>query len=413
MADSMRKDYLAPKDISVDTPAIDKLMVDSLVFHKTYSQASFTTFSFGSFLTGRYPWDIYGASNSNVVKDAWCQTDLPAFPSSIRTIFSLATEANFDCASFTHPVLGKNYPYASWGLSASWKQYSGSALSPYAEPIINKIHEINSLGRNGLIFIRSSDTHIPWTARDLMFRDGLEGKAWECVTQFVTAQILSGQQNKVEEYIAKGIRRIDQELIKPILNCLLELGVYDESVVIMHSDHGDMLWDRLDIFENGGAVGHDIYPWQPVVHVPLMIKFPNILELVGRRMTLIELRDLYFVVSLLISAYANTRNDTYRKGLFDDKIIFPSRTHALGMTLGPFSYCTDGQMKLVYNNETNNFSLFDTERDPLEENDILSENPTTASILLKILKKKRGGWAPPPMEHPKMLSMLKLLGYKD
>ena len=49
---------------------------------------------------------------------------------------------------------------------------------------------------------------------------------------------------------------------------LRSLGIYDDSLIIITSDHGEA-------FDEKGIVGHSISLYQHQVHVPLIIKFPQ------------------------------------------------------------------------------------------------------------------------------------------
>jgi hypothetical protein len=99
--------------------------------------------------------------------------------------------------------------------------------------------------------------------------------------------------------------------------------------------------------------------------------------------------------------------------MFNSQILLSPRQHAVGTTLGPMAYCTDGHMKLLLNTVANTSVLFDLEADPDETNDIALDNPVSAAKLRGIIEAKMGAWSPPSGDEPNMRAMLKLLGYKD
>src|SRR5262249_8583647 len=73
--------------------------------------------------------------------------------------------------------------------------------------------------------------------------------------------------NLVASYDA-AIAYLDAELGR-LLRRLEELGVLDDSVIVITSDHGEL-------FGRSGALGHDGVGLVPgVFHVPLLIRFPG------------------------------------------------------------------------------------------------------------------------------------------
>jgi len=64
------------------------------------------------------------------------------------------------------------------------------------------------------------------------------------------------------------IRYADEFLIKPLLEDLKRLELYDETMIILLSDHGEEFYDHIS-WEHG----HTLY--NEVLRVPLLIKFPH------------------------------------------------------------------------------------------------------------------------------------------
>ena len=57
-------------------------------------------------------------------------------------------------------------------------------------------------------------------------------------------------------------------LIKPLLSYLKELGIYDNTLIIITSDHGEEFYEH-----NGWLHSNTLY--EEILRVPLLIKFPN------------------------------------------------------------------------------------------------------------------------------------------
>lgn len=83
------------------------------------------------------------------------------------------------------------------------------------------------------------------------------------------------------------IRRADRSIGR-FLRWLRERGVYEDTIVVVTSNHGVTLGDRE--FDNGQLFGHgQLYPEQ--VHVPLILRIPGVEA--GRVEEPVELVDLY------------------------------------------------------------------------------------------------------------------------
>jgi arylsulfatase A-like enzyme len=64
------------------------------------------------------------------------------------------------------------------------------------------------------------------------------------------------------------IRYTDEKLIGPMITALKNAGVYDRSMIIFTSDHGEEFYEH-----HGWGHGHSLY--DESLKVPLIIKFPN------------------------------------------------------------------------------------------------------------------------------------------
>jgi len=63
------------------------------------------------------------------------------------------------------------------------------------------------------------------------------------------------------------IRELDSEIIGPVIDNLKHLGIYDRTIIVVASDHGD------EFCEHGG-IGHGGTAYEEVIRVPLIIRLP-------------------------------------------------------------------------------------------------------------------------------------------
>lgn len=61
---------------------------------------------------------------------------------------------------------------------------------------------------------------------------------------------------------------IDQEVFKPLFQTLKRYKIYDKTLILFTADHGESLGEH-------GMVGHGLFYWDQLVHVPLIVKLPG------------------------------------------------------------------------------------------------------------------------------------------
>ena len=59
-------------------------------------------------------------------------------------------------------------------------------------------------------------------------------------------------------------------MFKDLLSHLKEMDLYDNTLIVLTSDHGESLMEREDMYYT-----HDPYLYNEVIHVPLMLKLPG------------------------------------------------------------------------------------------------------------------------------------------
>jgi arylsulfatase A-like enzyme len=94
---------------------------------------------------------------------------------------------------------------------------------------------------------------------------------------------------------------LDDQLAE-LMNHLDSIGVLDDTVVIVASDHGDSLGEH-------GHVGHRLYLYEQLVHVPLIIRFPRRFARGKRVPHLVGLCDLHPTILELAGDAASGSSD--------------------------------------------------------------------------------------------------------
>ena len=107
----------------------------------------------------------------------------------------------------------------------------------------------------------------------------------------------SGFSSEVYRHLVNSLADVERGLITPVLQNLEKLGLRDDTVVIIHSDHGDMLWNLEPDLQQNSKVGrwnmaawtHNIEPYQSLIKVPLLISGAGLRGGHSERFRLIDL----------------------------------------------------------------------------------------------------------------------------
>lgn len=197
------------------------------------------------------------------------------------------------------------------------------------------------------------------------------------------------------------VRTIDEHLIAPLVEKLKEEGLYDQTMLIVTSDHGD------EIFDHGGWQHmHSLY--NELIRVPLIIKFPHsrfrgkriennvrsidlvptILEEIGLKPSNYDL-DGKSLIPLIKGKEKEDRLCFSETGILELRVPIPKRTSLVWRN-----------WKLIINENITNwekffefpprsvptFELFDLKNDPLEKRNIYSDSNEIAQFLLEMIK---------------------------
>lgn len=185
----------------------------------------------------------------------------------------------------------------------------------------------------------------------------------------------------VNDYIAlydASILGVDQEFIKPLLRTLEREKIAEKTIVIIMSDHGEMLGER-------SMLGHGFRLDDELLHVPLIMKIPGVS---GRVIS--ELTQTIDVMPTILSLAG-----------------IPQPFHVQGKSLVPLLFDESGApvyewvyaqspirmamrshtWKLILSKQRNNARhLFDLTNDPGEYQNVYEQYPELADTLVKHLQ---------------------------
>ena len=174
------------------------------------------------------------------------------------------------------------------------------------------------------------------------------------------------------------IQATDKELIKPIKEELLALGLYDKTILVITADHGEGLGEH-DIYGHGYAFFDEFY------HVPLIIKMPY--SKVGKRISKL-VQSIDIMPTVLDIAGIDVPHQAQGKsllGLMAGAVVSSPHEYIFSENLGEKSIRSDEWKFFIdsYGKKT----LFNLRFDPKERYNVYSENIPVAKELEAELNK--------------------------
>jgi len=267
-ADALRADHLGCYGYKRNTsPFLDSLVKkEAVLFTQAASHASYTPGSMGAIATGSY----YARHHLKGF-EYLLNPQLPTLAEILqqngyKTIFiggNLFYRGLYD--------LGRGFDFCSTG------EFSKRAVMQFA------ISELGGLKhKKFFMWLHYMGTHAPYLAPraylDLFLNDAFfdpgkhlpaaQGNVSGYGVQSIPPHVYINGIDNPDFYIAQydaAIRFFDAQL-KLLIGKLKDLGLYDNTVIIISADHGELLG------EHGYYFGHGIFLYEPLLKVPLIIK---------------------------------------------------------------------------------------------------------------------------------------------
>lgn len=430
--DTLRPDHLGCYGYSRDTsPSIDSLSQESVLFQNTFATSPWTLPSHVSMLT-----------SLNCINHQVYHIDQTMNPS-ISTLADILRTKDY----FTGAITGGGYVSGLYGFSKGFDSYHvrGAILEKNAAEIgcryalewINRHKD-----RNFFLFLHTYQIHTPYDSPPPYCSLFLEEDSK--LTQVDLGRLRFNHENRYRRAAADlrqniidvydgEIRYTDEFLINPLLERLKKLDLYDDTMIILTSDHGEEFYEH-------GSWEHTNSVYNETIKIPLIIKFfnseyagkkiekfariidimPTILDALGIDPPKHHL-DGESLLALLSSEEQENRERIFICELASNVMQrhVPKKV-AINREKHKFILNQDYKPEdLAYFSspppDTNPMEVFDLEADPDELENKVRENPRLAQALLDYLKthnKQKGKVVPKEAELTEELrEQLKALGY--
>jgi arylsulfatase A-like enzyme len=263
--DTLRADHVGcygyPRNTS---PNIDRLAEDSAVFSNTYASSPWTLPSHVSLMTA------LNCINHQVYNKE------QRMDASILTLADVLREKGY----FNGAITGGGFVKGSFGFNKGFDSYrvGGNLNKP------NSAHMIGAASlswirrhkdRNFFLFVHTYQIHSPYAspspynehflADDAEYRSFSQSKFRFYQEERYLPVTDKLRQNIIDLYDA-CILYTDEALIKVLIEELRALGIYDNTMIVLLSDHGEEFYEH-----KAWAHSHSVY--NETIKVPLIIKF--------------------------------------------------------------------------------------------------------------------------------------------
>lgn len=434
--DTLRADHCSTYGYFRDTtPNLGRLAREGLLFQNAWSQAPWTTPSMVSMFTGRYV-----VANYNVM------------PPGTRILAERFKEGGYSTAALVaNPIL-----YSGTGFERGFDTYETGDVTKITEELVDTALTADRFGARArelltkelkepfFCWLHLFDPHEPYRAPE-NFMEVANGFTPGASVEDYRARQPPYAKKPIERKDMRNlemtIRRYDAEVafadtaLGDILDALDARGIDERTLVVVTSDHGEGLFahacypedksqGHISLFQR-----HRKHVYEEAVHVPLVIRGPNVPKNV-RYQGLVENLDLY--PTLLAASGLEEDSGSHGSNLFqqnrkgkDAVFAFGTGDHAVRVRTGeklihPVRKAAGDDRKtkrylLTDDHPHRKPQMFTLSDDPGERNNLYDEDSNDYKVLRKALynwqelhKNALSDTNPPTKE---MLERLKMLGY--
>jgi len=281
--DSMRPDYLGAYNPSVDyTPNLDALARDSVVFHRTYSQYAGTSISEPAIWAGA----------------ELLHTHFPQPFDDVNSLRTLARNDRYELAMSYDTVLRQLFSSSDDLTKIDtgkqlWNQYEACSTVQELET-----HLDGRPDKSKPVFFFAQPMNVHQFARNDV--PSPTSQHWP-------------ERSALNTRITYEVHWVDS-CLGGFVNYLKQRGTYENSIIIVTSDHGDATGEL-------GRISHSTSIWPEIMHVPLIVHLPHNLRerAVYDDTRLSTLTDIAPTLYYLLGHKPIRQNRLYGRPLFAEK----------------------------------------------------------------------------------------------
>ena len=379
--DTLRADHLPAYGYSqVETPSIDALQRDSILFENAYSHCPLTLPSHLSMLTGLLP------AEHGVRSNLGYRFDGVSHPTLARLLRARGYATGAAVSAYV--LRGET------GINESFDFFDDSVGGD-----VEWTRDVSTLQRSGLETAR----------RAVAWAEGVKTKPFFL---FLHLYEPHAPYEPPEPFRSRYGATYDGEvaasdgIVGEFLGQLKRDGVYDRAIIVLVSDHGEGLGDH-------GEQEHGVLLYREVLHVPLLLKLPGSRDGGTRVATPVGLVDIVPTITALLPLRASPS----LKGVsLLDRDRRGGTRRIYGETYYPRIHLGWSQLRSLVDARHHYIDgpkpeLYDVVRDPRESADTFVADAAVARSMQKELEGYAPGFTDPSRVDPDLAGKLKALGY--
>ena len=265
--DSLRADHMSCYGYHRQTtPHIDRFATDAVLFEKNYSAHIPTTSAYASMLTGL---DCFGTSVVALRHRGGLPRKIRTLPEILRS-----NGYNTSCVGFSGNPSSRGFnrylDYPSWGSFAEGRSPKAENLNQVAIP---ELERLSRSKKPFFLFLRHMDPHAPYLPPapfERMFYSGNEfdpkNKSMEPVfsfkpfCDFFADWMPPGVRDRhyVDAQYDGAVAYMDA-CIQRILTRVEELGLGDNTLIVINGDHGETLYEHECWYDHHGMYENTLH----------------------------------------------------------------------------------------------------------------------------------------------------------
>ena len=270
----------------VKTPTIDKFASQGALFERSQSPENWTKPSVASVLTSLHP-----ATHKT-------KQDASKLPKSALMLSEVYKKAGFKTASF----IANGYVSNAFGFDQGWDHYTNyirESRNTNASNVFGEAQgwiEKNKDGRF-FVYIQTIDPHVPYDPPAEFLKmydpDPYSGQVQNRRTHLMLDEAkknpkkytFTKRDKERMEALHDGEISYHDEYFGKFLVKLRELGLDENTIVVVTSDHGEE-------FQEHGSWGHGHSVYQELLGVPLMFRWPSVIPANARIAPVVSTMDI-------------------------------------------------------------------------------------------------------------------------
>ena len=447
--DTLRPDHLGCYGYSKPTsPHIDRLAQEGVLFQQAITGGSYTLSAFPVILSSTYA-SMYGGCKGRLADER-------------PMLAEVLHKAGVRTAGITsNPLVGKPAGYDR-GFDTfvelmpprqqpSWHQIKGVQRllrQPRVQTVLSLLHiegkplpvyvsgdevtdqtcrRLDEAGEGFFLWAHYMDTHWPYHLENRLNSNAEIAQAWRdgaVMHRAFRHKVYPGdeQMRRVIELYDMAVQYVDEQVGR-LTEKLIQLGVYDQTLIIVTSDHGEAFFDH-ERFMHGAY--YDLY--DEVLKVPLIIRFPGgtikpqtvkqqvrLLDLAPTILDLLRLpRPSRMEGVSLLPTISGSSDPDYPDHCISEMWDFmegwSAPWHCIAIRTEAYKYMYD-------NKRPDTYELYDLQADPGEKHNLRGERPEIAerfqAVLQDHLNRVEASQTRPLSEEEEITRRLRGLGYID